>query len=98
MLMATVGSFYKIENRLFVFCGILERGVAFFLISVVEGLITGLARSCIPPAPGAIQQQPGTPDGLDSAGRHKIQEMQAVHAMQTHFDRIGTNDKANATK
>ena len=49
----------------------------------------------ISPAPGAIQQQP---EPLDGAGRHKTQEMQAVHAMQTHFDRIGMNGKTNATK
>ena len=98
MLMATEGSFYKIENRLFVFCGIFKRGEGFFLFSVVEGLTPGSPWPWISPAPGAIQQQPGTPDGLDSAGRYKIQEMQVVHTMQTHFDRVGTNDKANATK
>lgn len=49
----------------------------------------------ISPAPGAIQQQP---EPLDGAGRHKIQEMQAVHAMQTHFDHIDMNSKTNATK
>ena len=32
-LTATVGSFYKIENRLFYFCGIFERGGGFFLFS-----------------------------------------------------------------
>lgn len=51
MLMATVGSFYKIENRLFVFCGILERGVAFFLISVVEGLNAQRSARPYPPPP-----------------------------------------------
>lgn len=49
----------------------------------------------ISPAPGAIQQQP---EPLDGAGRHKIHGMQAVHAMQTHFDRIDMNGKVNATK
>lgn len=82
----------------FIFAEFLERGGVFFLFSVVEGLIPGSPWPWISPAPGAIQQQPGTPDGLDSAGRHKIQEAQTVHAMQTHFDRISMNEKANATK
>ena len=55
----------------FVFAEFLERGGVFFLFSVVEGLTPGSPWPWISPAPGAIQQQPGTPDGLDSAGQRK---------------------------
>lgn len=62
---------------------------------VLVGLTPAESGRPYPPPPGAIQQQP---EPLDGAGRHKIQEMQAVHAMQTHLGRIGMNGKTNATK
>lgn len=85
-------------KRLFTFCAIFEMGWELFNFAGIYGAKPRRSRPAISPAPGAIQQQPEPPDGLDSAGRRKIKEAQAVHARQTYFDRIGANDKTNATK
>ena len=79
----------------FLFPGLFEKGRKPFGLKSIWGAYRAEMPGRISPAPGAIQQQP---EPLDGAGRHKIQEMQAVHAMQTHFDRIDMNGKTNATK
>lgn len=60
--------FNKIENRLFYFCGIFERGGegSFFVVGTRRGNSRpGPFRHS--PAPGTIQQQPETLDSLGSA-------------------------------
>jgi len=80
---------------LFSFSGFFEKERGLFIFAGTCGANPHRIRPAISPAPGAIQQQP---EPLDGAGRHKIQEMQTVRAMQTHFDRIDMNGKVNATK
>jgi hypothetical protein len=80
---------------LFSFSGFFEKGRKPFGLKSIWGAYRAEMPGRISPAPGAIQQQP---EPLDGAGRHKIHGMQAVHAMQTHFDRIDMNGKVNATK
>jgi len=79
----------------FSFSGFFEKERGLFIFAGACGANPRRIRLAISPAPGAIQQQP---EPLGSAGRHKIQEMQTVHAIQTYFDRIGMNGKTNATK
>lgn len=87
-----------VKRLFFLFSGFFEKERGLFIFAGTCGANPRRIRPAISPAPGAIQQQPEPLDGLDSAGRCKIKEMQAVHAMQTHFDRICMNSKTNATK